>query len=150
MLIDALLRQPFLAGAGAAGVLQSSLASAGLALAVAEECSVGGRPLLGRHSDVWVLSPGVARAAFAGTFGAMSSSRELLWFRTGGVATVRRVATLWLSCHDRITSGDVAALTGMVQANASSALSSLAAAGDVVERGPGKGRSAHFVGVAGA
>jgi ATP-dependent DNA helicase RecG len=145
VLLDALLRRPLITLASAARVLQSSPARAQLALEAAETCTADGHPLLSRHTDAWRLEPALASAARAGRYGALPRSGELLWFRTRSADSVRRVALAWLDEHDKVTSGDVAALTGMAQPNASAALSALAVAGDGIARGPGKGRNAHFV-----
>lgn len=145
VLADALLRRPFLTVRSAAVALQSSIPAAESAIAAAEECLIDERPLIARHADAWILSPHVARAAFAGHFGPLSTSRDMLWFRVGGPTTVRRVAELWLAEHDRVASGDIAAVTGIGPTNVSAALSALAGAGDLITRGPGRGRAAHFV-----
>jgi len=148
VLIDALLSRPALTAASAALVLQSSVPAARLALEAAQSCHVGGVPLLSRHGDAWLLTPGIANDVRKGRYGSLPTSTDLLWFRQGSADTVRRVAEEWLDEHPRVSSGDVATLTGMSQPNVSSTLSALAAAGDVIVRGPGKGRAAHFVSTA--
>jgi hypothetical protein len=73
------------------------------------------------------------------------------WFRLGQ-AIVERAPELvrqWLATHDRITSGDYAAMTGTVRPNANRVLTSLV--GDLLERGAEvRGRNAHFTLRAGA
>lgn len=145
VLLDALLRRSFLTLASAAPVLQSSPPGTQLALEAAETCTADGHPLMRRHADAWRLEPVLASAALAGRYGTLPRSGELLWFRVRTGDSVRRVAMDWLREHDKVSSGDVSALTGMAQPNASTALSALAAAGDGIARGPGRGRNAHFV-----
>lgn len=150
VLLNALLRRPFLSLEQASSVLQRSPGSAELALAAVEDCRVGSAPLLVRCSAGWRLNGRIAADAVRGAYGAVPASGELLWYRSGGAATARRVAELWLAEFPRVSSGDIATLTGMAQPNVSVTLSNLAAAGDVVARGPGKGRAAHFVRAPGA
>jgi len=145
VLINALLRSPFLTEDDIAKVLQSSRESALLAMAAVEECHVGDVPLLARTDAGWRLDRRIARAAARGDYGAVPKSSDLLWYRAGGAATVRRAAEYWLARRDRVSSGDIADITGMAQPNVSTMLSNLAAAHEVVARGPGRGRAAHFV-----
>jgi ATP-dependent DNA helicase RecG len=145
VLVDALLRRPTLTEGGAAGVLQSSIPVARLALEATETCQVNGEPLLKHHGDTWMLNSVIANDAMKGKFGTRPKSSDLLWFRHGSTDTVRRVAKEWLEEHSRVSSGDVAVLTGMSQPNVSTTLGLLASSGDVVRRGPGSGRASHFV-----
>jgi ATP-dependent DNA helicase RecG len=145
VLIDALLRRPFLTLPDVAAVLHGSAESAKLALAAVEECHVGDVPLLVRTSTGWRFDDRIARGAAQGAYGAVPASSDLLWYRAGGSETVRRAAEYWLARNDRVTSGDIADVTGMTQPNVSTTLSSLAAAHETVARGPGKGRAAHFI-----
>ena len=149
VLLDALLRRPFLTEEQAGEVLQRSKASALPVLAAVEECRVDDHSLFERFSGGWRLDGKVAADATRGRYGALPMSGDLLWYRAGGAGsgadTVRRVAQLWLSVYPRVTSGDIANLTGIAQPNVSTLLSGLAETGDVVARGPGRGRSAHFV-----
>lgn len=145
VLINALLRRPFLTEVDVADVLQTSTESARLAMAAVEECHVGEVPLLARFSAGWRFDRRIARNAARGTFGVVPKHGDLLWYRAGGAATVRRAAEYWLARQDRVTSGDIADITGMAQPNASTALSNLAASHDVVKKGPGRGRASHFV-----
>jgi ATP-dependent DNA helicase RecG len=144
VLLDALLRRPFLTDAQVGEVLQCSSDAARLALEAVEECRVEGQPLFEGFLDGWRLGSATARAAAGGRYGPVPADGELLWFRGSGAAAVRRVTALWLEVHSRVTSGEVALLTGMHQPYVSKVLSDLATAGEIVVRGPGKGRAAHF------
>lgn len=145
VLLDALLRRPFLTEDQVGQVLQCSRDAAALALSAVEECRVAGRSLFAHVGGTWRLDSSIARDATIGRYGPVPASGEFLWFRSGGAATVRQVARLWLAVQPRVTSGDISSLTGMHQPNVSKALSDLAAQGEVLVRGPGKGRAAHFV-----
>lgn len=145
VLLDALLRQPFLTLDQVGRVLQSGRDAATVALAAIEECHVEGRSLFVHVAGTWRLEASTARDAAAGRYGPVPAAGELLWFRASGAATVRRVAQVWLADHPRVTSGDVAGLTGMHQPYVSKVLSDLASQGDLLVRGPGKGRAAHFL-----
>lgn len=145
VLTDALLRSPFLAVDDVAEVLQTSKESALLAMASVEECHIGDVPLLVRFAAGWRFDPRIAGSAVRGAYGIVPKHADLLWYRAGGATTVRRAAEYWLARRERVTSGDIADVTGMAQPNVSTVLSNLAAAQDVVVRGPGKGRAAHFV-----
>lgn len=112
------------------------------ALDTAAECRVGTTPLLSRFKDVWVLS----KAALSVVESAAPADAR----RARGVLPYRRpedplsVVRFWLSTHQRITSGDYAALTGLTQTGSLNHLDKLAMDGLLV-RGEGKGRNAHFL-----
>jgi len=145
VLLDTLLRRPFVTLSTASQVLQTSQARANLALEAAAACTVDGEPLLSRHADAWHLTQELAWAAAEGRFGQLPSSGEFLWFRGGSAETVRAVAISWLEEHPQVTSGDAAALTGTYQSTASRALSAAADGSGPLMRGEGRGRNAHFV-----
>lgn len=145
VLLDALLRRPFLTLGSAAVVLQTTEPRALLGLEATAACTADGLALLARHGDAWCLAPELADRAAAGQYGAVPAPTELLWFRSGFSDPVRAVALAWLSEHLQVTSGDVASLTGTAQSNASRVLSSLAGSGGPLSRGEGRGRNAHFI-----
>jgi ATP-dependent DNA helicase RecG len=117
-------------------------AAAQLALDPAGTCHVDTSPLLTQLADTWHLEPNVARSATAGRYGRIPDGHGLLWYRNGPIDTVRRVALQWLTTHDRVTSGDIATLTGMSQSNASTTFTNLATTGQGLTRGEGRGRNA--------
>ena len=144
VLVDAVLRAPFLTVASAARALQSGERAAQAALEVATSCTAFGRPLLERHRGTWTL-PAATAGALLDRARHGAAGAELLWFRSGSADVLLRVALAWLAEHDRVTSGDVARLTGTSQPSASTRLSTWAEAGEGIVRGQGRGRSAHFV-----
>jgi len=145
VLLDALMQHPFLTDRGTAQVLQRGSDSVLPVLAALQECRVDGLPVVERFPEGWRLNAELADRAVAGRYGDLPVIGDYLWFRGGGSATVRRVAQEWLAEHPRLTSGQLAGLTGAKQSNVSRVLAELADVGDVVARGPGRGRSAHFV-----
>ena len=145
VVLDALSRNPFLTLSQAATALQRSVEAAGLAMESIDDCRVEGHRLFAEFRDVHLLSDEFFALLKAGRFGPVPPRSAVFWYRRSDLETVSRVAGVWLASHDRVTSGDVARLTGMWPANASKHLSALAEAGDTVARGPGGGRAAHFV-----
>lgn len=124
-----------------AHVLQRTPHEAAEALETAADCRVGASPLIVRFKDVWVLSPAA--------LGVVEAAAPALTRRARGILPYRRpddpvgVVRSWLAAHERITSGDYAALTGLTQAGSLNHLDRLVADGLLV-RGEGKGRNAHF------
>lgn len=142
LIVDDLLRRPFATPERMARVLQRTRQEAAEALETAAECRVGTSSLLIRFKDVWILSP----AALSVVESAAPAGAR----RSHGVLPYRRpedplaVVRLWLSAHERITSGDYAALTGLTQPGSLNHLDKLVADGLLV-RGEGKGRNSHFL-----
>jgi ATP-dependent DNA helicase RecG len=134
LVVHTLLHEPFVQPGRMAVVLQRSEEEAAEALESTADCRIGDQPLLHRYKDVWTLS----EAALA------------LVERTPGVVPYRRpddaapVAQRWLAAHERFTTGDHAALTGLTVGGALRQLDRLARDG-VLLRGTGMGRNAHFV-----
>lgn len=133
-----LLHEPFVTAASLAAPLQRTEDEADEALRAAAACRISGQPLVVPYKDVWLLSP-AALAVVEAPGGAAAAG--LLPYRRPAdpAAVVRR----WLAVHDRISSGDHAVVTGLTQAGALRQLERLAG-DDVLLRGTGAGRNAHF------
>lgn len=112
------------------------------ALETAAECRVGDQPLLRRFKDVWVLSKAAISVLEASPDRATLARRGVLTYRRPDSA--EHVARRWLAVHDRFTTGDHAALTGLTQAGSLRQLERLER-DDLLQRGAGMGRNAHFV-----
>lgn len=142
LIVWTLLHEPFVVADDLTDVLQRSVPEVVEALDTAADCRIGDQPLLDRYKDVWVLSSAALRV------GDTPRDRSLL--RRRGVLTYRRpdngehVARRWLAVHDRYTSSDHAALTGMSHRGALDQLTRLEEDG-IIERGEAMGRNAHFV-----
>ncbi|MDN5857059.1 MAG: DUF5635 domain-containing protein, partial [Pseudonocardia sp.] len=141
LIVDELLRHPFTTVDRMARVLQRTPLEAAEALDTAAECRVGRSPLIVRFKDVWMLSA----AALSVVEGAAPAKTR----RARGILPYRRpedpadVVRSWLAAHDRVTSGDYATLTGLTQPAARAHLERLVA-DNLLVRGEGKGRNAHF------
>ena len=70
--------------------------------------------------------------------------RGVLTYARPDMDVAAAIARDWLTDHDRYTSGDHATLTGLTYTGARGQLERLEQAGLLV-RGPGSGRSAHFI-----
>lgn len=142
LVVDTLLREPFTTADRMAHVLQRTPSEAAEALETTADCRVHARPLLVRHKDVWMLS--------AAALNLVETSASKTKLRHHGVLPYRQpddpvdTVRLWLSVHDRITSGNHALLTGLSQPGALNQLERLVADGFLI-RGHGRGRNAHFL-----
>jgi ATP-dependent DNA helicase RecG len=143
ILVYTLLHQPFVSVGQAAAVLQTTDHDALGALSVAADSRIAGDSLLRHHRDVWLLSKkAIERVADATSLNARRPLGLIPYWRPGA-NDARAVVSAWLEGHDQITSGDYSAITGLAQPNATRALNGLV--GDLIERGEGAGRNAHFV-----
>ncbi|MGH8909612.1 MAG: DUF5635 domain-containing protein [Egibacteraceae bacterium] len=144
LIVHTLLREPFLMPQRLTSVLQRTQQEAEEALDAAAECRVAGQPLLSRFKDVWVLSKAALAAVETGPAARRAGLRQrgVLPYRWPDSAAA--VAQHWLTVHERFTSGDHAALTGLTQAGALRQLERLEAEGALV-RGDEMGRNAHFL-----
>lgn len=144
MVIHTLLHEPFTTSQEMARVLQRSVAEAAEALETTARCVLEAQPIIEPHKDVWVLT-GKSRAAVlaSASDAAALKRRGVLWYVGPPPEGAARIVKRWLSVHDRITSGDYAALTGLSQQGARGVLERLE--GDLLMRGDAAGRNAHFV-----
>jgi ATP-dependent DNA helicase RecG len=145
VLIYELLHRPFLTVAQAAAALQNDLADAELALETAGQTIINDQALVTLYKDVYLLSTAaIARVESSTDTPAQLARRGILTYHRPGTDKAPRLVRQWLAVHDRITSGDYAAMTGIARPNASRVLNGLV--GDLLERGEeARGRRAHFV-----
>lgn len=142
LIVDDLLRHPFTDPERIAHILQRSTQEAEEALDTTAECRVGSSPLLTRFKDVWVLSKAALSVVESSATTTDRRARAILAYRRPD--DPHSVVRFWLSTHQRISSGDYAALTGLTQAGALNHLDKLVTDGLLI-RGEGKGRNAHFL-----
>jgi ATP-dependent DNA helicase RecG len=144
VLVYELLHRPFLTLAQAAAALQCDRPDAVSAIEAAEQSTVDGEPLLRTYKDVFMLGErAVGRVERAGGSPGQLARRGILTYRRAGVERAAEPVRQWLAMHDRITSGDYAAMTGIGRPNANRLLNGLV--GDLLERGTeARGRNAHF------
>ena len=143
LIVYTLLHQPFVSAATLVDVLQRPEAECAEAIDAAAECLVGDKPLLRPYKDLWLLSEAALNVALRSGGARLAQLRRrgaLAYWRPGDAAAV---AASWLASHDRITSGDYAAMAGFTQPGALRQLDRLAADG-LVRRGDQVGRSATF------
>jgi ATP-dependent DNA helicase RecG len=144
IIVHRLLHEPFLTVTGAAAALQSSLSDAAEALDAATGATVRGGPLLTAYKDVWLLSTSaLTEVERSGEPLPALHRRGLITYRRPSPEAAASVTRRWLDCHDRITSGDYAVLTGLTQPGALKALDRLTREG-LLERGNAQGRTAHY------
>lgn len=145
LIVHTLLHQPFTTASQMSRVLQRTVAEASEALETTHRCVIDGQPLIAPHKDVWLLSRDAHRVV-AGN----KQDRELLrrlrvlWYMTPSGSDAPAVADAWLDVHERITSGDYAAMTGLTVAGARRLLDRLVEDGQLV-RGESAGRNAHYL-----
>jgi ATP-dependent DNA helicase RecG len=144
LILYTLLHQPFTTASRLTGILQRGIAEVEEALETAASCLTGTDPLLFRYKDVWTLTWEAVSAARRRTDYADLHRRGVLTYARPDINMAATIARDWLADHDRYTSGDHATLTGLTYAGARGQLERLEQAGLLV-RGPGSGRSAHFI-----
>lgn len=143
LVLHTLLHQPFTDPRTLAPVLQRSVTEAEEALETTARCVLDSKPVIESYKDVWTLSASARRAVLGvGADSGVVKRRGVLWFVSPAVEDTAKIVENWLSCHDRITSGDYAMLTGLTPAGSRGALERLE--GDLLERGDASGRNAHF------
>lgn len=144
LILHTLLHEPFTDADRLAQVLQRTRSEAIEALETVARCVIDAQPVVEPHKDVWVLSRAARRSIHRTSLDiAALKRRGVLWYVAPGSDDLARIVTAWFDCHDRMTSGDLAAITGMTTAGARGALERLE--GDLLERGERGGRNAHFV-----
>lgn len=145
LIVYSLLHHPFTTAERISDVLQRSVNEAQEALEVAASCRVESAPLIEPHKDVWRLSDTARHIVLSGeTDVAALKRRGVLAFLAPDSASASRLVQSWLEDHERITSGDYAALTGLTTAGARKALERMVDE-DILIRGENAGRNAHFL-----
>lgn len=142
LIVWTLLHEPFVQPPHLVDILQRPEGEVSQALDAAAECRIGEQPLIRQHKDAWILSTAAVRVLDASSTRAALPRRRVLTYRrpAEGEEIVRR----WFASHDRYTTGDHAALTGLSKQGALKQLTRLENE-RVIERGDAVGRSAHFV-----
>lgn len=144
LIVHTLLYTPFVDAAHIAAVLQRTPPEAVEALEITARCVLEAQPVIEPHKDVWVLSRAARKAVLGNRNDTVDLKRRgVLWYVAPTADEARRVVQEWGDRHDRITSGDFAVLSGLTQQGALGVLERLE--GDVLTRGDGAGRNAHFV-----
>lgn len=142
LILHTLLHRPFVTAEDVAETLQVQADEATQALETASRCVIDGTSVIAAYKDVWVLAARAISVVLESAPDAAALRRAgILWFASPDADGASRVIKTWLEAHDRISSGDYAAMTGLTYAGARGVLDRFE---DLLERGEGKGRNAHF------
>jgi len=145
LVVYTLLYHPFATADQLATVLQRTQGEAQEALETTYRCVIDEQPLLTPYKDTWLLSLTARRLLVtARTDQDLLRRLRVLWYQAPEPADAPAVVTAWMATHDRITSGDYAALTGLSAAGARGVLDRLVNDGQLV-RGDAAGRNAHYL-----
>ncbi|MFC0008086.1 DUF5635 domain-containing protein [Micromonospora siamensis] len=144
LIVHTLLHEPFTTALHLTRILQRGEAEAAEALEVAADCVVGEASLIKRYKDVWVLTDEAVSVVDESAGNEVLRRRGVLSYVRPDLAGAEDVARRWLASHDRYSSGDHSALTGLTYTGARGQLERLERAG-LLLRGEGSGRSAHFI-----
>ncbi len=144
LIVYTLLHQPFTTAAELTHVLQRGVGEAQEALETAADCVVNEAPLIERHKDVWVFTAEAVDVVMKSANVDLLKRRGVLPYLRPDLASAETVARQWLVQHDRYTSGDHVVLTGLTSTGARGQLERLEQA-QILTRGTGSGRNAHFV-----
>lgn len=145
LIVHTLLHNGFTTPGLMAKVLQRTVDEARESLELAEGCAVRGARLVVTYRDVWMLSrtsEQIVKDA-ASDMDQLRRRGVLTYLQPDSTAATRLVER-WLASHDRISSGDFAAVTGLTYAGSRRLLDRLAGEGLLV-RGEAAGRNAHFL-----
>lgn len=145
LVVYTLLHNPFTTPEQMAGILQRTPSEAAEALEIAARCVIEEQPLISPYKDAWVLSVTARRVVLSSTASRSALRRQrVLWYVSPDIADNAQVVSGWLTAHDRVTSGDYAALTGLTTAGARRTLDRLVE-DDLLVRGEATGRNAHYL-----
>jgi ATP-dependent DNA helicase RecG len=144
LIVFTLLHRPFTTPEHMAGVLQRTLGEAEEAIESAARCVIDEQPLIDPYKNVWVLSAAARRVVLAGREDReLLKRRRILWYVAPDTTDAPDIIDAWLDTHDRITSGDYAAMTGLSLGGARGVLDRTLEDGYLV-RGESSGRNAHY------
>lgn len=143
LVVHTLLTEPYVTPTLLEPVLQRSAEECLEAIFAAADCRVGDQPVVEPYKDVWLLS-GAALGVVEAGGGRLAGLQRRGLLRHRRAPSAQRVTSHWLRDHPTVSSGDVAALSGLTAAGALRQLERLEAE-DVLRRGAGLGRRAHFV-----
>lgn len=141
LILHHLLHHPFVTVTGVAQLLQDSEIAAQAALETARQTMVKGQPLIRGYKDVWILS-GPTRKILEDAFDEASPT-PLMPYTSTDPAHQGDAAREWIDAFGKVTTGDLAELTGTSRGTAKRSLDTLAEEGLVTA--VGAGRSSGYV-----
>ena len=141
------LRDGFISPVGLAGVLQVPEPEADEALDTVAGCTVDGlAPVRRVSTGMWVLAPAVIKRATSDPQSLDQAKRRgLLGWRRPDAGQAEALVRRFLAAAGRITSGELAEITGLTPQGALQMLTRLESDNVVTRAGAPRGRTAHFV-----
>lgn len=140
IVLNLLLRSPFITVESTAAALQADREAALIALEAARQSTVRSEPLIQKYKNTWILGR-TARRLMVQAYDA-TSTYPLLNYLSTEIEDQTATAYSWLNTHDSITTGDLALLTGTSRGTAKRTLDVLVEDGVLISRGAG--RSSRF------
>lgn len=140
VIVDFLLRHPFISVEDVVTALQTDREGAEAALRATAQCSVNGEPLIERYAEAWLLADEIRQQAL--------EARQQPWFADvmGYVSTrledVQDVVVRWCRAYGGVSTGDLMRLTSMSRGTAQKLLATMVERGDL--RRVGAGRSTAY------
>ncbi len=139
VVLHELLYKPFVTLNDVQRILQADETSARTALRAATASTVGQKPLVKTHKDVWVLGDTAFNYAIAAR--RVTHEPDFLSYASTDRRMARGVVDQWLETHDDITTGDLKEMTAMSRPTAQQILQELEGS---LLRAAGAGRTARF------
>ncbi len=136
IVLNLLLRLPFITVESTAAALQSDREAALIALEAARQSTVRSQPLIRKYKNTWILGD-TARKLMTQAYDA-TSTYPLMDYLSTEIENQAATVHAWLSTADAITTGDLSLLTDTSRGTAKRTLDALAAEGVVVARGSGR------------
>lgn len=136
VIVDLLLRRPFISVEDVMVALQTDADGAEAALRATVQCSVNGEALIERYAEAWLLAAEVRQRVL--------EARRQPWFADvmGYVSTrledVQETVGRWCRAYGRVSTGDLMRLTSMSRGTAQKLLTMMAARGDLQRVGAGR------------
>ena len=136
VIVDLLLRRPFISVEDVMVALQTDADGAEAALRATVQCSVNGEALIERYAEAWLLAAEVRQRVL--------EARRQPWFADvmGYVSTrledVQETVGRWCRAYGRVSTSDLMRLTSMSRGTAQKLLTMMAERGDLQRVGAGR------------
>ncbi len=136
VIVDQLLRRPFVSVDDVASALQTDVAGAEAALRTAAQCRLGEHPLVERHGKAWILSPSAREHAHPAKRAPWFA--DVMEYESTDLDTARETVTTWCTAFGSVSTGDLMRLSSVSRGTAQKILVSLADLGDLRRVGAGR------------
>ncbi|WFN90391.1 DUF5635 domain-containing protein [Arcanobacterium wilhelmae] len=134
IILYSLFEKPFLTESDVALALQSNLESARVAIEASRQTLAGGKPIISRHGDVWVMSDIVRNFLKR----VSDTVFDYGWYLSTDTRMLRKVALAWLSQVGPMATSDLMLLAGVSRGTAKKGLDELVQEGEAVAVGSGR------------